>query len=56
MEQFIIFFLATTNEQENYEEAANAINSCFGGGKPNSHLLEIFDDSSCTQLTKEVYD
>lgn len=41
-----------TNSEENYEEAAKAINSCFGGGKPNSHIQEILNDKLCMQLSK----
>lgn len=44
---------AITKEEENYEEAVKAINSCFGGGKPNSTVQEILNDSACNQLTKE---
>ena len=47
-------FSAITKEEENYEEAVKAINSCFGGGKPTSRLQEILNDPSCNQLTKEV--
>lgn len=45
---------AITKEEENYEEAVKAINSCFGGGKPNSRLQEILNDPACNQLTKDV--
>lgn len=59
MNQFQIFrlnvkFLAITKEEENYEEAVKAINSCFGGGKLTSRLQEILNDPTCNQLTKEV--
>lgn len=47
-------FLAITKEEENYEEAVKAINSCFGGGKPNSILLDILNDPACVHLTKDV--
>lgn len=43
-----------TKEEENYEEAVKAINSCFGGGKPNTNILDILQDSSCVQLNKNV--
>lgn len=47
-------FVAITKEEENFEEAVKAINSCFGGGKPTSRLQEILNDPACNQLTKEV--
>lgn len=55
--QFLTFdfsFLAITKEEENYEEAVKAINSCFGGGKPNSILLDILNDPACIHLTNDV--
>lgn len=51
-----LFFLAITKEEENYEEAVKAINSCFGGGKPNSVLSDILNDPACIHLSKEVND
>lgn len=45
-------FLAITKEEENYEDAVQAINSCFGGGKPNAHILEVLNDPACTNLKK----
>lgn len=48
-------FSAITKEEENYEEAVKAINSCFGGGKPTTRLQEILNDPACNQLTKEVW-
>ena len=48
------FSTAITKEEENYEEAVKAINSCFGGGKPDSSLQEILNDPACNQLGKEV--
>lgn len=42
-----------TNSEENYEEAVKAINSCFGGGRPNSHIQEILNDKLCLHLTKD---
>lgn len=44
---------AITNSEENYEEAIKAINSCFGGGRPDSHVQEILSDSQCAHPTKE---
>lgn len=46
--------LAMTKDEINYEEAIKAVNSCFGGGKPSSELMVIFNDDSCQKLTKEV--
>lgn len=46
--------LAITKEEENYEEAVKAINSCFGGGKLNSRLQEMLNDPLCGQLSKDV--
>lgn len=43
-----------SKDEENYEEAIKAVNSSFGGGKPSSALLEIFEDSNCKNLTKNV--
>lgn len=43
-----------TKEEENYEEAVKAVNSCFGGGKPNATLCDILNDPACTQLNKNV--
>lgn len=44
---------AMTKNEENYEEALKAINSCFGGGKANSNVRKIIDDSSCINLNKQ---
>lgn len=46
-------FSAITKDEENYEEAVKAINSCFGGGKPTAQLWDILNDSSCTNLNKK---
>lgn len=43
-----------TKDEENYEEAIKAVNSSFGGGKPNAQLTELFEDNCCTDLTKDV--
>lgn len=51
---FCVPLSAITKEEENYEEAVKAINSCFGGGKLNSRLQEILNDPSCGQLSKDV--
>lgn len=45
---------AMTKDEINYEEAIKAVNSCFGGGKPSTDLLSIFDDDSCQKLVKGV--
>lgn len=39
-------------DEENYEEAIKAVNSSFGGGRPNASVLEIFNDSCCKNLEK----
>lgn len=44
---------AITNNEENYEEAAKAVNTCFGGGRPNSNAKAILDDERCVNLNKE---
>lgn len=41
-----------TADEENFEEAMKAVNTCFGAGKPNSSIQKIFNDESCTRLTK----
>lgn len=41
-------------DEENFEEAVVAVNSCFAGGRPSDGLRTILDDQSCTNLTKEV--
>lgn len=43
---------ATTNNEENYEEASKAVNTCFGNGKPNSEIKAILDDEKCVNLNK----
>lgn len=43
-----------TADEENFEEAIKAVNSSFGGGKPNSSLKKIFDDDCCVNLNKKV--
>lgn len=43
-----------TKDEENFEEAVVAVNSCFAGGKPTDSLIKILDDESCHNLTKEV--
>ncbi|KAJ6644185.1 Nedd8-activating enzyme E1 regulatory subunit [Pseudolycoriella hygida] len=42
-----------TKDEENFEEAVVALNSCFSGGRPTKELLEILEDRSCNNLTKE---
>lgn len=42
------------SNEENYEEAMKAVNSCFGGGTPNSRLNEILTDSNCVYLNRQV--
>lgn len=46
-------FSAITKDEENYEEAVKSINSCFGGGKPTTHIWEILNDPACTNLNKK---
>jgi NEDD8-activating enzyme E1 regulatory subunit len=41
-----------TADEENFEEAIRAVNSSFGGGKPDSTLQKILNDECCTKLTK----
>jgi NEDD8-activating enzyme E1 regulatory subunit len=43
---------AMTAEEENYEEAIRAVNSSFGGGVPNSAILEILNDECANNLNK----
>lgn len=52
----LLVVAAITKEEENYEEAVKAINSCFGGGQPNSTILDILSNSSCIELNKDVID
>jgi amyloid beta precursor protein binding protein 1 len=42
-----------TADEENYEEAIRAVNSSFGGGKPNSNVQKILDDECCVNLNKK---
>lgn len=46
--------MSMNKDEENYEEAIRAVNSSFTGGKPNEGLMEILQDSSCNNLTKQV--
>lgn len=39
-------------DEENFEEAIKAVNSSFGGGRPNSSVQEIFKDARCKNLEK----
>lgn len=43
-----------TKDEENYEEAIKAVNTCFGGGKPNAHLIALFSDPKCDNLGENV--
>lgn len=43
-----------TKDEENFEEAVVAVNSCFAGGRPSDVLQKIMDDGSCNNLTKDV--
>lgn len=43
-----------TKDEENFEEAVVAVNSCFSGGRPSDVLQKIMDDGSCNNLTKDV--
>lgn len=43
-----------TKQEENFEEAIAAVNSCFVGGLPSDGLLKILNDEACNNLTKEV--
>ncbi|XP_055629683.1 nedd8-activating enzyme E1 regulatory subunit-like [Toxorhynchites rutilus septentrionalis] len=38
---------------ENFEEAIRAVNSSFGGGKPNSLIEEILADNCCVSVNNE---
>lgn len=49
-----LFNKAMTKNEENFEEGVRAINSCFGGGRPNSNIKAIMEDKSCLNLNKEV--
>ncbi|EDS44112.1 NEDD8-activating enzyme E1 regulatory subunit [Culex quinquefasciatus] len=40
-------------DEENHEEAIKAVNSSFGGGKPNSAIKEILADDCCINVNKE---
>lgn len=44
---------AMTKDEGNYEEAIRAVNTSFGGGRPSADLLALFEDSACTELTKQ---
>lgn len=46
--------LAMVKDEENYEEAIRAVNSSFTGGKPSESLMEILQDSACSNLNKQV--
>lgn len=41
-----------TADEENFEEAIRAVNTCFGAGKPNSSIQKILNDDYCTKLNK----
>lgn len=41
-----------TADEENFEEAIKAINTCFGAGHPSSTILKILNDENCTKLNK----
>lgn len=41
-------------DEENFEEAIKAINSSFGGGKPETNIKNILESSSCLNLNKNV--
>ncbi len=43
-----------TKDEENFEEAVVAVNSCFAGGRANDNLEKILNDDACNNLTKEV--
>lgn len=43
-----------TADEENYEEAVKAVNSSFGGGKPDAATQLILNDDSCVNLNKKV--
>lgn len=45
--------LSMTADEENFEEAIRSVNSSFGGGKVNSSVQEILNDSNCINLNKE---
>lgn len=40
-------------DEENFEEAIKFVNSSFGGGKVNSSIQEILNDSCCVSLKKD---
>lgn len=46
--------LSMTADEENYEEAVKAVNSSFGGGKPNDLTQSVLNDDSCVNLNKKV--
>lgn len=41
-----------TADEENFEEAIKAVNTCFGGGKVNSTIRDILNDDCCVNLNK----
>ncbi|CRL02213.1 CLUMA_CG015393, isoform A [Clunio marinus] len=41
-----------TADEENFEEAIRSVNSSFGGGKVNSEVQKILNDSCCINLNK----
>lgn len=41
-----------TADEENFEEAIKAVNTCFGAGKANSNLQKILNDDNCNKLSK----
>lgn len=43
-------------DEENFEQAIKAVNSSFGGGKPNTNVKAILESSSCLNLNKNVSD
>ena len=44
--------LSMTADEENFEEAIKFVNSSFGGGRVNSTVSEILNDSCCVNLNK----
>lgn len=42
-----------TADEENFEEAIKAVNTCFGGGKVSSAIREILNDNCCVSLNKD---
>lgn len=40
-----------TSDEENFEEAIKAVNSCFGSGRPTATNLKLFEDVGCNSIT-----